>query len=111
MYEKFCFLAREYRLKGEEPPHRLKKALDDLRKRFGPARTKAECDRQADSTISKLLEAVKVPSNRIGTPKLAFSNSFRNKASEQAPEDQRIIEKLQEELRNDLDREEKEDHD
>jgi hypothetical protein len=39
-YDKLCLLARDYRLKGEEPPHRLKKALDDLRKRSGPPRTR-----------------------------------------------------------------------
>jgi hypothetical protein len=106
MYDKLCLLARDYRLKGEEPPHRLKKALEDLRKSVGLPRTKEECDRQADSTVSKLLEAVKRP--KFGLPKLAFSSEFRNKTSEQSAEDQRIIESLEEELKKDLEREEEE---
>jgi hypothetical protein len=109
MYDRLSVLARDYRLKGEEPPHLLKKALEDLRKRFGPPRTKEEFDRRADSTISKVLDAVKArPKFRL--PKLAFTSEFRNKTSEQSAEDRHIIENLEEELERDLD-EEQENHD
>lgn len=107
MYEKLCALAREYRLKQEQVPVPLRKALEELRTRMGPPRTKEEMDRRADSTISKLLDAVKSPISRA-FPKLEFNTSFRNKAAEQPAGDRRIIENLEKELASDLEKEEKE---
>jgi hypothetical protein len=104
MYDKLCLLSRGYGLKGEEVPRQLKRALDDLRKRFGPPRTKEEFDQRADSTISKVLDAVKARPKLV-LPKLAFSSEFRNKMSEQPAEDQQIIKNLERELESDLDEE------
>jgi hypothetical protein len=109
MYDKLCVVAREYRMRQEPVPPLLRKALEDLGKTVGPPKTKEEADRRADSTISKLLEAVKAPlSNAFGAPGLVFNASFRNKASEQSAEDRQIIEKLEKELASDIDKEEKE---
>lgn len=107
MYDKLCLLVQGYRLKGEEPPHHLAKAVEELRKKVGQPRTKEEFERRADSTVSKLLDGVRA---RLapGSPKLAFS--FRHQTSEQSPEDQKIIERLEREIEKDLD-EEKENSD
>jgi hypothetical protein len=108
MYEKLSAVAREYRMRQEEVPHLLRKALEDLRKKVGPPKTREEADHRADSTISKLLEAVNAPlSHAFGTPELVFNASFRNKASEQSAEDRKIIEELEKELANDIVDEEK----
>jgi hypothetical protein len=109
MYDKLCLLARDYRLKEQEVPPRLGKALEDLRKRVGQPKTKEEFERRAESTISKLLEGVRARP-LLGTPKLAFSSHFRHQISEQAEEDQHIIQSLERELEKDLD-EEKENSD
>jgi hypothetical protein len=112
MYEKLRAVAREYLMRQEEIPPLLRRALDDLRKKVGPPKTKEEADRRADSTITKLLEAVKAPlANSFGTRELVFNASFRNKASEQSTEDRNIIEKLEKELASDIDNEEKENQD
>jgi hypothetical protein len=112
MYEKLCVVAREYRMREEQVPPLLRKALEDLGKSVGPAKTKEEADRRADSTISRLLEAVKAPlPQAFGTPGLVFNASFRNKASEQSAEDRHIIEKLEKELASAIDKEEKENQD
>jgi len=109
IFDKLCLLARTYRLKEQAVPHRLGKAIEDLRKKVGEPRTKEEFERRADSTISKLLDSVRGRS-LSGTPRLAFSSHFRHLMSEQTPEDQRIIEKLERELETDLN-EEQEDSD
>jgi hypothetical protein len=108
MYDKLCLLAQGYRLKGEEPPHHLAKAVEELRKKVGQPRTREEFERRADSTVSKLLDGVRA--RLAGSPKLAFSNQFRRQTSEQSPEDQKIIERLEREIEKDLD-EEKENSD
>jgi hypothetical protein len=104
MYDKLCLLARDYRLKGQKVPPRLGKALEDLRKRVGQPRTTEEFERRADSAIAKLLEGVRARP-LLGRPKLAFSSHFRHQTSEQAAEDQHIIENLKQELERDLDEE------
>ena len=109
MYDKLCLLARDYRLKGTEVPHRLGKALEDLRKEVGQPRTKEEFERRADSTVSKLLDGVRARLAH-GSPRLAFSSHFRHQTSEQSPEDKKIIESLEREIEKDLD-EEKENSD
>lgn len=112
MYNKLCVVAREYRLRQEEVPPRLKKVLEDLRKVVGPPRTREEMDRRADSTISKLLDLVNTKiASGAALAGLAFQASFRHKASEQPAEDRRIIESLEKELISDLKNEEKENHD
>ena len=111
MYEKLCIVAREYRMRQEAVPHLLAKALEDLRKRVGPPRTKEEAERQADSTIAKLLDGVKAPLATFGKSELVFNASFRNRASEQSLDDRRIIEELEKELAKDIDNEEKENQD
>jgi hypothetical protein len=112
MYDSLCGVAREYRLRQEEVPPLLRKALEDLRKKAGPPRTKEEMDRRADSTISKLLDLVnaRLPAG-AALSQLAFQASFRNKASGQPEEDRQIIENLERELMSDLENEEKENHD
>lgn len=109
MYDKLLLVARGYRLKGEEVPHRLVKALEDLRKEVGQPKTKEEFERHADSTVLRLLDGVRA---RLapGSPKLAFSSDFRHQTSEQSPEDQKIIESLEREIEKDVD-EEKENSD
>ena len=104
MYEKLCAVARECRLNQEEVPPLLNKALEDLRKRVGPPRTKEEMDRRADATVSKLLEAVKTPMSRAFTV-LEFNASFRSQASQQPAGDRQIIDKLEKELASDINKE------
>jgi hypothetical protein len=112
MYEKLCAVAREYLMRQEGLPPLLRRALDDLRKRVGPPKTKEEADRRADSTITRLLEAVKAPlANTFGTREPVLNASFRNRTSEQSTEDRNIIEKLEKELASDIDSEEKENQD
>jgi hypothetical protein len=112
MYEKLCAAAREYLMRQEEIPPLLRRALDDLRKRVGPPKTKEEADRRADSMITKLLEAVKAPlANALSTRGLVFNASFRNKKSEQSTKDRNIIEKLEKDLLSDIENEEKENQD
>ena len=112
MYERLCIEARAYRMRQEAVPPLLRKALDDLRPATLPARTQEELDRQADSTISRILSAVKssfsVPADVAG---LKLSQSFRNKKLGRSAKDRRIIDGLEEELVDDLGREEKDDRD
>jgi hypothetical protein len=112
MYDRLCIEARAYRMRQEEVPPLLRKALDDLRPSTAPARTQEELDRRADSTISRIVSAVKAsfsfPTDVSG---LKLSQSFRNKKSQESAKDQRIINSLEEELLNDLGREEKDDRD
>jgi hypothetical protein len=104
MYDKLCLLVQGYRLKGEEPPHHLAKAVEELRKKVGQPRTKEEFERRANSTVSKLLDRVRTRPS-FGTATLAFGTHFRNQASQQSQEDQKIIENLEQELEKDLDEE------
>jgi hypothetical protein len=112
MYDKLCLEARAYRMRQEELPPLLRKALDDLRPSSAPARTQEELDRRAGSTISRIMSAIKanfsLPADVSG---LKLSQSFRNKKSQKSAKDQRIINSLEEELLNDLEREEKDDRD
>jgi hypothetical protein len=110
MYERLCIVAREYRLRQEDVPPILRKALDDLRPSTSPARTQEELDRQADSTISRLVNAVKARFTMSSVSSgLTLSSSFRNKKSEKSAKDQRTIDRLEKELLNDLGKEEKDD--
>jgi hypothetical protein len=112
MYEKLCLEAQAYRLRQEYVPPLLKRALEDLRPSTVPPRTQVELDRQANSTVSRIVEAVKgrfnLPSDLSG---LTVSPSFRNKKAENAAKDQQIIDRLENELLSDLKKEEKDDAD
>ena len=112
MYEKLCIAAQAYRVRNEPVPPRLRKALEDLRPNTLPARNQEELERTANSTISRVLDAVKAPFTL--TPHFAgltLNQSFRHKTSEQPIEDQRIINRLEKELLKDLEKEEKENQD
>lgn len=113
MYEKLCVEAQAYRLRQEAVPPLLRKALESLRPNTAPPRTQVELDRQASSTVSQILDAVKarfmLPSN--SSSGLTLSPSFRNKKSEKSTKDQQIIERLENELLSDLEDEAKEDAD
>jgi hypothetical protein len=112
MYERLCIAARAYRMRQEEVPPLLRKALNDLRPSLAPARTPEELDRRADSVISRIVSATKaplsLPSDLSG---LTLNPSFRKKKSEESARDQRIIDSLEEELLADLEKEEKKDQD
>jgi hypothetical protein len=103
MYEKMCAVAQEFRLRKEEVPPLLRKAIADLRPASLPARTQAELDKRADSVISRIVEAVRssltLP-DRVSS--LALSQSFRLKKSEKSVTDQRIIDRLETQLLKDL---------
>ena len=111
MYERLCVEAQAYRLRNENVPSLLKKALESFRPNTAPARTQAELDRQAGSAVSQILDAVKarfnLPPNSLSG--LTLSQSFRNKKSEKSTKDQQIIDRLENELLSDLENEEKED--
>jgi hypothetical protein len=105
MYERLCAEAKEYRLDGKQVPPLLRKALEDLRKRAGPPRTSEEMNNRADSKISKLLEAVRVPLSQATVGRgLAFSVSYRNKTDQPAT-DQQIIERLEKRLTKEMEEE------
>lgn len=109
MYDKLCLVAQSYRLRKEELPSRLRKAMEDLRPDTLPARNREDLDRAANSTVSRILDAVKGPLTLASSmASLTLNPSFRNKAAEQPPEDRRIIDRLEKELLNDLENEEKE---
>lgn len=107
-YKKLLIRARAYRARNEEVPARLRKALEDLRPATAPPRSEEELYRAASATISKIVEAVKgrfkLPSNIF-----AVSTSYRNKKAEESEKDQKIINKLEEELSNSLRKEEDDD--
>jgi hypothetical protein len=111
MYERLCVEAQAYRLRNENVPSLLKKALESFRPNTAPARTQAELDRQAGSAVSQILDAVKarfkLPPNSLSG--LTLSPSFRNKKSEKSTKDQQIMDRLENELLSDLENEEKED--
>jgi hypothetical protein len=112
MYDKLCTEAQAYRLRREEVPPLLKKALESLRPNTVPARTQVELDRRATSTVSGIVAAVKARLTRTANLSgLRLSPSFRNKKSEKSAKDQQIIDRLENELISDLQREEKEDAD
>jgi hypothetical protein len=112
MYDKLCLEAQAYRLRQENVPTLLKKALEDLRPSTVPPRTQVELDRRASSTVSRIVEGLKarltLPSDLSG---LTVSPSFRNKKSEKSAKDQQIIDRLENELISDLEREEKDNAD
>ena len=112
MYDKLCTEAQTYRLRQEEVPPLLKKALESLRPNTVPARTQVELDRRATSTVSGIVAAVKARLTRTANLSgLTLSPSFRNKKSEKSAKDQQIIDRLENELISDLQKEEKEDAD
>lgn len=112
MYDKLCAEAQAYRLRQEEVPPLLKKALESLRPNTLPPRTQVELDRRASSAVSGIVDAVNarlsLAANLSG---LTLSPSFRNKKSEESAKDQRIIDRLENELLADLEKEQKEDAD
>jgi hypothetical protein len=69
-------------------------------------------DRRASSAVSGIVDAVNarlsLAANLSG---LTLSPSFRNKKSEESAKDQRIIDRLENELLADLEKEQKEDAD
>jgi|HubBroStandDraft_6_1064221.scaffolds.fasta_scaffold39863_4 hypothetical protein len=113
MYERLCVEAQAYRMRRENVPPLLKKALESLRPNTAPPRTQMELDRRASSTVSQILDAVKarfiLPSNTLSG--LTLSTAFRNKELEKSTKDQQIIDRLENELLSDLENEEKEDAD
>jgi hypothetical protein len=113
MYDRLCVEAQAYRLRQENVPPLLKKALESLRPNTAPPRTQLELDRRANSTVSQILDAVKA--RFISSPNtlsgLTLSPSFRNKKSEKSTSDQQIIDRLERELLSDLKNEENEDAD
>jgi hypothetical protein len=105
-YDKLCAVAQEIRLRNEIVPALLRKAIDDLRPASFPPKTQADLDRRADSTISRIIastQAAFASTKQASAP--VFSPSFRSKKKEKSIADQRIIDRLETELIQDLARE------
>jgi hypothetical protein len=110
MYDKLCREAQAYRLRQEEVPPLLRKALESLRPNTAPPRTQVELDRRASSTVAGILAAVKARLSRVTNLNgLTLSPSFRNKKLEKSAKDQQIIDRLENELLADLEKEVKDD--
>jgi hypothetical protein len=110
MYDRLCIEAQAYRLRREEVPPLLKRALENLRPNTLPPRTQVELDCRASSTVSGIVDAVKARLSRTtNLTGFTLGASFRNKKSEKSARDQQIIDRLENELLADLEKEEKED--
>jgi hypothetical protein len=105
-YNKLLIKARAYRIRQEEVPPRLRKALEDLRPATAAPRSQEELDRAASASISRIVEAVK---GHFKFSDFALSTSYRNKKAEESAKDQKIINDLEKELADSLRNKENDD--
>ncbi len=104
VYQRLYAEAQQYWMAQKDLPSLLKKALDDLRPLSAPPRTVAELDRQAKTSVERIVEKAKLIASALvpDTP-LTFAESYRNK-QDLTESDRKSIDAVQEQLKKKIER-------